>query len=149
MSRRKILEHESPRHHHPVSTIDIGCSDRRIKGSRGLLGAHMDCEMAIPITIPGAIKDLVSPKDPRDRESLLEKIELFGDDIKTIRARMHNECKACGGCQNLDYYEAMLLEARKVLMERFPRVEIILVIIDFDGFYLVEEDEVFAEMVAS
>ena len=149
MSRKKILEYELPRHHSPVSTIDIGCSDRRIKGSRGVLGAHMGCEMAIPIIIPGAIKDLVDPRHPRDRESLLEKIEIFGDDIKTIRVRMHNECKACGGCQDLNYYESMLLEARKVLLERFPRMEIILFIVDFDGFYRVEEDEVFAEMVAS
>jgi len=144
MSRRKILAHESPRHHDPISTIDIGCSDRRIKGSRGLLGVYMECEMAIPITIPGAIKDLVNPKDPRDRESLLEKIALFGDDIKTIRARMHNECKACGGRQDLDYYEAMLLEARNVLRARFPGVEIVLVIVDFDAFYLVEDEVVFA-----
>ena len=146
MSRRKILEHEFPRHPSAVDTIDIGCSDRRIKGSRGVLGEFVGCGMSIPITIPGGIKDLVDPKDPRDRESLLEKIAVVSHGIKKIRARMHNECKACGGCQDLDYYEDMLHKAGAVLKARFTGVEIVLFIVDFDGFYLVWEDEAIAEM---
>lgn len=149
MSRRKILEHEWPRSISPVSTIDIGCSDRRIRGSRGLLGECMGSEMSIPITIPGGIRDLVDPRHPRDRECLLEKIEIFGDAINTIRARMHNECRACGSSSDLNYYENMLLEAGVVLQDRFPRAAIILVIVDFDACYLVERSDVLVEAIAS
>jgi hypothetical protein len=97
--------------------------------------------MAIPITRPGAIKNLVDPKDPRDRESFFEDIEVFGSDIRVIRVRMHNGCKACAGCMDLDYYEDMLVRGGRLLQARFPGVEIILVIVDFDGYYLVQEDE--------
>jgi hypothetical protein len=141
MSRKKILENYSPRHIDPITTIDIGCSDRRIKGSRGVLGEFTGCDMAIPITRPGGIKNLVDPKDPRDRECFFEDIEVFGDCIKVIRVRAHNECKACAGCMNLDYYEDMLIRGGRLLKERFPKVEVILVIVDFDGYYLIEEDE--------
>lgn len=104
--------------------------------------------MSIPITIPGGIKDLVDPKDPRDRESLLEKIDVVISGVKRIRARMHNECKACGSRNDLDYYEDMLLRAGEVLKERFPEVEVVLVIIDFDGFYLVRENEASMDAIA-
>jgi ferredoxin len=104
--------------------------------------------MSIPITIPGGAKDLADPVDPRDRESLLEKIAIFGSDITTIRARMHNDCVACGRCSDVAHYEAMLLKAGAVLEERFPGVEVILIFVDFDGFYLVEKDEVLVEAMA-
>jgi hypothetical protein len=148
MSRRKILERDFPRVHNPVSTVDIGCSDRRIKGSRGLVGECVGDDEAIPITIPGGIKDLVDPKDPRDRECLLEKIALFAHDLMKIRARMHNECVACGRQQDLDYYEDMLLKAGVVLRGRFPWVEVVLVIVDFDACYLVEKDDALVGAIA-
>jgi hypothetical protein len=105
--------------------------------------------MALPITRPGGIKTLVDPKDPRDRECFFEDIDVFGNGIKVIRVRMHNECRACGECQDLDYYEDILIKGGRLLKARYPKVKILLMIIDFDGYYLVEEDEVFAEMCAS
>jgi hypothetical protein len=97
--------------------------------------------MAIPITRPGGIKSLVYPKHPRDRECFFEDIEYFGDGIKVIRVRAHPECKACDERQDLDYYEEMLIEGGRLLKARYPKVEVILIIIDFNGYYLVEEDE--------
>lgn len=141
MSRRKIWERESPRHIDPITTIDIGCSDRRIAGSRGQSGVLTKCDMAIPITRPGGIKNLVYPKHPRDRECFFEDIEVFGNGITVIRVRAHNDCKACDECQDLDYYENMLIEGGRLLKARYPKVEVILIIVDFDGYYLVEEDE--------
>ena len=149
MSRRKIIEKNLPRHHDAIDTIDIGCSDRRIKGSRGEVGRFIGCPMAIPITIPGAIKDLVEPNHPRDREALLEKIALVSEGVTTIRARMHNACKACASRDDLDYYEDMLLKAETVLRARFPGVEVKLFIMDFDGYYLVWKDQVVAEMCSA
>lgn len=147
MSRKKMTSDKFPRHHDVVDTIDIGCSDRRIRGSRGILGRFMGCTMATPITIPGAAKDLVTPKYPRDREFLLEKIELVIKGVKKIRVRMHTECKGCNERTDLDYYENVLIEAGRVLKERFPWIEVILVIVDFEGLYLVREDQVPAETV--
>jgi hypothetical protein len=61
---------------------------------------------------------------------------------------MHNECVACGRRKDLDYYEDMLLKADVVLRERFPWVDVVLVIVDFDACYLVEKDDAFVGAMA-
>ncbi|HUC01612.1 MAG TPA: hypothetical protein VMA75_01775 [Candidatus Paceibacterota bacterium] len=121
-----------------MQTLIIGCSDRRVKGSRGMAGEYMGVDESIPITIPGGPKDLVFPSHPRDRESLLEKISLVGDNLRLIIAKAHNECLACARCDDPAFYEDLLEKASEVLIRRFPGVKVAPIFVDFDGIYLVE-----------
>jgi hypothetical protein len=143
---RKILDENYPRHIDPVTTLTIDCLDRRIKGSRGRLGEHLGYAKSLPLVIPGGVKDLVYPKHSRDRERILEWVGLFGGDLAQIIAKAHNDCKACAHCKDLNFYDDMLQKAAKILRESFPRVEIIPIFVNFDGFYLVEMERVMSEV---
>jgi hypothetical protein len=142
--KRRIVDHTWSREIEPVDALVLGCVDRRFKGWRRLFGEYMSFTMSFPLTIPGGVKDLVCPKDPRDTEHLLETIALLIQHYPNIKlvGMAHNGCLACGQCDDPNYYEDMLLKAGRLLQRRFPGQERFLVYLEFDGGISLVEEEV-------
>jgi hypothetical protein len=54
---------------------------------------------------------------------------------------VHNQCLACGGIDDRTYYVNLLLQAGGKLKAALPEKTIILIFADFDGLYIVDDDE--------
>jgi hypothetical protein len=140
--RRKIVDRVWSRGRVEADVLSLGCVDLRVEDWQESLGRYMGFSKFLPITIPGGVKDLVYPKDPRDAEHLLEIIDLIVSHYPKIRlvGMAHNECLACDHRADPDFYEDILLKARRIFQRRFPAQERFLVYLDFDGgMSLVEE----------
>ncbi len=132
----KIWSYDSPQAHYTNHECFLWCSDQRFEALRRAFVSTKDFKKADPIIIPGGAKVLVDPKDPRDREFVLEQIELLATHgFTTLYLTAHNECAACKGNRDPNFYEAMLKEAKHVAAERFPKFAIHAVFAGFDGLY--------------
>ena len=139
LSLRKIVDGRWSSDLDVISTLVFGCVDRGIRGWRGCLGEEMGFETAYPFLIPGGIKDLVVPKEPRDREHLLEMIGSMNQRIRCIVVMAHNGCSFFDQRTDKSSHQEMLRDATTILRDHFPRLEIIPVFVDFDGVYIVDD----------
>jgi hypothetical protein len=136
---KKIFPFVSSREHYRNKEAFLWCPDRRFKDLREAFEKANGIELADPIIIPGGAKVLVTPNDPRDREFVLEQIEILkGHGFDTLYVMAHNECAACEGNNDRLFYESMLQSAGKVVRGRFPDLRVRLLFADFDGLYEVE-----------
>ena len=93
-------------------------------GSSGLAGL---------IRVAGAAKTLAQPKNPRDREWLLEQVQISHDlhAARQVYLVNHEDCGAYGPEQipdcdkELEVHREDLKAARATLQERFPDMEIV------------------------
>ena len=133
-----IFSYASQKGHYTNRYGFLWCSDQRFDALRRGFEAVNGMQMADPIIIPGGVKNLVEPKFPRDRDFILEQIELLKTHgFQTLYIMAHNECAACGGNTDPAFYEAMLRSAREIINTRIPHFEVKPVFADFDGLYLV------------
>lgn len=138
---RKIVDRNWPRESEKIPLLLFGCFDRRFRGWRGDFAEWMGLDGNYPIILPGGPKDLVDPKHPRDAEYLIEKIVFLSAEYKVIGIMAHNQCLACDRIDDPAYYECLLITAGDVLRAALPGKTIILIFANFDGLYIVGEDE--------
>ena len=136
-----IFPFASSREHYRNKVAFLWCSDQRFEDLREAFKKANDLEMPDPIIIPGGAKVLADPKDPRDRDFVLEQIELLrGHGFDKLCIMVHNECAACAGvADEPEFYEKMLREAAKVIRERIPDLKVVLLFADFDGLHEIEQ----------
>jgi len=131
-----FFDFRSPQEHYHNTAAFLRCSDQRFEDAQRAFEATIGLQMADPIVLPGGVKNLVTPKDPRDREFILEQIELLkGHGFTPLYAMAHNECAACNGNTDRAFYEEMLKAAGEIIRVRIPGLEIRLIFADFDGLY--------------
>jgi len=136
---RKIFDYASPRAHYHNEQAFLWCSDQRFEGVHRAFMSNHWFQNADPIIIPGGVKNLVTPKFPRDTDFILEQIELLmGHGFRELYAMAHNDCAACGGNTDPAYYEDLLRSAAEVIRARISGLKVYPIYAAFDGLYLVE-----------
>lgn len=135
-SMTKILDFRSPQEHYHNQEAFLWCPDQRFEDVRHAFAKAGNFTKPDPILIPGGVKALVAPKDPRDREFILEQIEvLMGHGFTTLYAMAHMNCAACGGNTDRAFYEEMLKTAGEIIRARIPNLNVRLIFADYDGLY--------------
>ncbi|MGC9599517.1 MAG: hypothetical protein ABSE18_03990 [Minisyncoccia bacterium] len=133
---KKIFDYRSPSEHYHNSEAFLWCCDQRFEEVRHTFAQAGTFHMPDPILVPGGVKPLVTPKEPRDREFVLEQIEvLMGHGFTTLYAMAHMNCAACDGNNDRAFYEDMLKKAGEIIRNRIPGLNVRLIFADFDGLY--------------
>ncbi len=133
---KKIFDFQSPREHYHNHEAFLWCSDQRFEEVRHAFAKAGNFNTPDPLLIAGGVKSLVAPTDPRDREFVLEQIEvLMGHGFRTLYAMAHMNCAACGGNTDRAFYEDTLKKAGEIIRNRIPDLNVRLVFADFDGLY--------------
>jgi hypothetical protein len=109
--------------------------DFRLHGGldRFLKDEGLDHDRADIIRVAGAAKTLAQPKEPRDRDWLVEQLQISYDlhGARQFYIINHEDCGAYGPEQipdcsmELNVHKRDLKAAKAMLQERFPDVEVI------------------------
>lgn len=135
---------------HTCSTLIINCMDFRLQKPliefAESLGLKGDYDL---ISVGGAGKSLASPKDSRDRDFLLEQIDISINLHKASKIIIahHKDCGAYGGSNNFgsDEEEKMqhftdMKKSAEIIKEKYPEAQIELYYIDsLDDKWLFEK----------
>lgn len=136
---KKIFDFSSQPAHYRNKVGFLWCSDRRFRDVRRAFEEHEGMVMADPIIIPGGVRSLVEPRNPRDREFILEMIELLkGHGFTTFFPMAHDECAACDGRTDRAYYESLLVRSKSIITERIPDLAVRPLFADFEGLHEIE-----------
>lgn len=137
---QKIFDLATPRASYTNHAAILWCSDRRFEHLRLSFEASIGLVMADPIIVPGGVKNLVTPKHPRDAEFIMEQIELLqSHGFTKLYAMAHRGCAACEGNVRKAFYVDLLIKSNAILRGRFPKLEIVPLFADFDGVHMLEE----------
>lgn len=133
---KKIFDYPSPQEHYRNHEAFLWCSDQRFEGVRHAFAKAGNFQMSDPILLPGGVKPLVIPDNPRDREFVLEQIKvLMEHGFTTLYAMAHMNCAACDGNTSRAFYEDMLKKAGEIIRNAIPNLKVRLIFADFDGLY--------------
>lgn len=136
---KMIFPFYSPKEHYHNKVAFLWCPDQRFEKLRQAFLKEKSFSLADPILIPGGAKVLARADNPRDKEFILEQIELLKNHgFGTLYIMAHNECAALAGNKSHLVYEVLLKRAAKVVRERIPDLEVIPIYADFTGLYEVE-----------
>jgi hypothetical protein len=141
MMKRVFSYHSSGQGEHYENKQGIlFCSDQRFGPAAAAFVATSGFQKADPIVLPGAANILVNPKDPRDREFVLDAIQNLQrlHHFTEFYLSVHNECGGCGGIADLAFYEDVLRHAVPIVKNRMPDLVVKPILFNFDGVYAIE-----------
>ncbi len=128
--------------HHCRACI-VFCIDFRLNGAlTAFLSEHkLDKDGADVVRVAGAAKSLARPKDPRDRDFLMEQVATSGRLHSTRQVYLinHEDCGAYGKEQisdsdaELAMHRRDLRAGRALLQESFPAIEVLTYFMGLDG----------------
>ena len=123
---------------HKCKAFIIHCMDFRLQKSmkeylerKNLLG---DCDV---VSVAGGVKNLLTPKNPSDRDFLLGQIEISVNlhKIQEVILSNHTDCGAYGGSDQFSFLEKEcefhiqeMGKARDLILSNFPEVKISMVL---------------------
>jgi len=120
---------------HACRACMIFCMDFRLHDALAafLRDERLDWHKADIVRVAGAAKSLARPKEPRDREFLLEQLEVSRalHDARQFYLVNHEDCGAYGPEEIPDTHEELAVHrcdlqlAKELLATRFPDVEVI------------------------
>lgn len=120
---------------HKCRACIVFCMDFRLHDGLAtfLRDERLDWEKADIIRVAGSARSLVRPAQPRDREFLLEQLQISHDlhHARQFYVINHEDCGAYGpeeipdSSEELAVHRQDLLAARDLLRERFPDTEVI------------------------
>ena len=130
----KVFPFESPRKHYRNEFADFFCPDQRFDDA--FVAFRKQFHNPDPIVLPGGVKALVD-SGPEVQRYLLSAIVLLREahGFSTLRLWTHNECTACGGSVNKEFYVEMLRKGKEIIARAIPDLKVELWFADFDGFY--------------
>jgi carbonic anhydrase len=119
---------------HHCKTLIIHCIDFRLqKATKEYLdkeGLLADCDI---LSVAGAIKPLLSPKNPSDREFMLDQINtsVALHEIKEIIISNHTDCGAYKGAvifgsfkEECKFHISEMEKAGEIILSKFPGLKI-------------------------
>lgn len=137
---------------HNCKTLIVHCMDFRLgkpmkeyMEKKNLLG---DCDI---ISVAGGVKSLLTPKNPSDRDFILRQIDISVNlhRIKEIILSNHTDCGAYGGSAKLnsseeecEFHIGEMKKAKELIMDKYPNIEIKMVLGKIDSFGKVDLEEV-------
>lgn len=121
---------------HQCNSLLICCMDFRLRKALGafLVNLPGDCDI---ISVAGAVKSLLSPENPSDRDFILKQIkisvELHG--ISEIILNNHTDCGAYGGSEKFNSFEEEcefqkeeMRKAKALILEKHPHLKVRMVL---------------------
>lgn len=129
----------SKNHYDATAGVVVWCFDDRFTPALERLKTLYPGASDI-IKIAGGVKSLSSPDNVSDRDFILDQI---GASIRLHNAARiflmaHNQCGACGGAEDVDFYLQELEKGEKAVKDRFgDQKEIVKIFVDFNGMYQV------------
>lgn len=119
---------------HTCKALVLTCIDFRFQQAieQFLKNAGME-GTADRVAVAGAAKSLVTPEQPRDREFLLQQIEIAANlhHISEVVIMQHEDCGAYGGSSKFDspasereYHREVMKDAKQRIQEKFSTLTV-------------------------
>lgn len=136
---------------HHCKSLLIRCIDFRLaKSIKNYLEANNllgDCDV---LSVAGAIKSLISPNNPGDKDFILGQIDISVSlhQIKEVILVNHTDCGAYGGSSKFtfkkeerEFHVKEMQAAKEIILEKYPTLKIKMVLAEImpDGNFELEK----------